>query len=36
MSYQAPRNRFRTFLIIWSTQSLFVFGSALTVFATTI
>jgi MFS transporter, DHA3 family, macrolide efflux protein len=35
-AYQAPKNGFRTFLIIWSTQSLSVFGSALTLFAMTI
>ncbi len=33
MSYQAPKNGFRTFLILWSTQSVSVFGSALTFFA---
>lgn len=32
----APRNGFRTFLILWSTQSLSVVGSALTFFAITI
>ena len=36
MSYQAPPNGFRTFLIVWITQSISVFGSALTFFAITI
>ncbi len=36
MSYQAPPNGFRTFLIVWVTQSISVFGSALTFFALTI
>ena len=36
MSYQAPPNGFRTFLIVWVTQSISVFGSALTFFAVTI
>lgn len=36
MTYQAPPNGFRTFLIVWATQSVSVFGSALTLFATTI
>lgn len=35
-TYVAPANGWRTFLIIWTTQSLSVFGSALTSFATTI
>lgn len=34
--YQAPKNGFRTFVIIWLTQSISVIGSALTYFATTI
>lgn len=33
MSYQTPPNGWRTFLIIWWTQSLSVIGSALTFFA---
>lgn len=33
MSYEAPPNGWRTFLIIWWTQSLSVIGSALTFFA---
>lgn len=33
MSYQAPKNGFRTFLILWGSQSLSVFGSFLTFFA---
>ena len=36
MSYHAPPNGFRTFLIVWVTQSISVFGSALTFFALTI
>jgi MFS family permease len=32
----APANGFRTFLIVWFTQSISVFGSALTLFAVTI
>lgn len=36
MSYQPPANGFRTFLIVWATQSVSVFGSELTFFATTI
>ncbi len=36
MSYEPPPNGFRTFLIAWVTQSMSVFGSALTVFATNI
>lgn len=35
-SYQAPPNGFRTFLIVWATQSLSVFGTALTFFAVNI
>jgi len=34
--YEPPKNGFRTFLIIWATQSISVFGSALTFFAVTI
>jgi MFS transporter, DHA3 family, macrolide efflux protein len=34
--YQAPPNGWRTFLIVWVTQSISVFGSALTFFAMTI
>ena len=34
--YQAPANGWRTFLIVWATQSLSVVGSALTGFALTI
>ena len=33
MAYEAPPNGWRTFLIVWSTQSVSVFGSALTFFA---
>jgi MFS family permease len=33
MTYQAPPNGFRTFLIVWVTQSISVFGSALTFFS---
>jgi MFS transporter, DHA3 family, macrolide efflux protein len=33
MTYQAPKNGFRTFVILWATQSVSVFGSALTFFA---
>lgn len=33
MEYQAPRNGFRTFVILWATQSVSVFGSNLTFFA---
>ena len=36
MSYQPPQNGFRTFLIVWVTQSVSVFGSALTFFSLTI
>jgi MFS family permease len=36
MSYQAPPNGFRTFVVVWATQSVSVFGTALTFFATTI
>ena len=31
--YQPPPNGWRTFLIIWGTQSASVFGSAMTLFA---
>lgn len=34
--FQAPANGFRTFLIVWATQSISVFGSALTFFCITI
>src|SRR5829696_4016149 len=34
--YETPPNGFRTFLIMWGSQSLSVFGSALTWFAVTI
>ncbi|HYF94150.1 MAG TPA: MFS transporter [Symbiobacteriaceae bacterium] len=33
MTYQAPPNGFRTFLIVWASQSVSVFGNALTGFA---
>ena len=36
MTYQPPPNGWRTFLIVWATQSVSVFGSALTFFAITI
>lgn len=36
MSYQPPPHGFRTFSILWATQSASVFGSALTFFAITI
>jgi hypothetical protein len=36
MSYQAPPNGSRTFLIVWVTQSISVFGSALTFVSITI
>jgi MFS family permease len=36
MDYQTPPNGFRTFLIIWATQSVSVVGSAITYFAVTI
>jgi DHA3 family macrolide efflux protein-like MFS transporter len=35
-AYAPPRNGWRTFLIVWATQSISVFGSALTFFAITI
>lgn len=34
--YEAPANGWRTFLIVWVTQSVSVFGSALTFFSVTI
>lgn len=34
--YHPPENGFRTFLILWATQSISVIGSALTYFSTTI
>lgn len=36
MTYQAPPNGFRTFLFVWFTQSISVFGTALTFFSVTI
>src|SRR5690349_2212596 len=33
MSYTPPANGFRTFLVVWISQSVSVFGSALTYFA---
>src|SRR4051812_32663622 len=36
IAYQPPPRGFRKFLILWSTQSVSVVGSALTLFATTI
>lgn len=36
MSYQPPENGFRTFVILWFTQSLSVIGTGITLFATTI
>jgi MFS transporter, DHA3 family, macrolide efflux protein len=36
VSYTPPANGWRTFVILWATQSLSVFGSAITGFATTI
>lgn len=36
MTYQPPANGFRTFLILWATQSVSVFGSALSFFSVTI
>src|SRR5688572_11712315 len=35
-NYEPPKNGFRTFLILWLTQSLSAFGSQLTFFALTI
>ena len=35
-AYQPPANGFRTFLIVWITQSISVIGSALTFFSLTI
>jgi len=35
-TYEPPKNGFRTFLIVWGTQSISVFGSALTFFSLTI
>jgi MFS family permease len=32
-TYQAPPHGFRTFVVVWATQSISVFGSALTFFA---
>ncbi len=36
MQYQPPANGWRTFLMVWLTQSVSVFGTALTFFAVTI
>ena len=36
LAYQPPPNGFRTFLIVWITQSVSVFGSALTFFTVNI
>lgn len=36
MTHQPPANGFRTFLMVWATQSVSVFGSALSFFALTI
>lgn len=36
MTYQPPANGFRTFLLLWATQSVSVLGSALSFFAVTI
>lgn len=36
MSYQPPAQGFRTFVILWFTQSLSVIGTGITLFATTI
>ncbi len=36
MAYEPPKNGFRTFVIVWATQSVSVIGSALTWFAMTI
>ena len=36
MSHQPSRHGFRTFLVVWATQSVSVVGSALTPFASTI
>lgn len=33
MGYTAPANGFRTFLILWASQSVSVFGTALSIFA---
>ncbi|MBE0698721.1 MAG: MFS transporter, partial [Anaerolineaceae bacterium] len=35
-SYQPPENGFRTFVILWATQSVSMIGSALTFFSITI
>ena len=34
--YEPPPNGFRTFLIVWVTQSISIFGNGITFFATTI
>lgn len=36
VTYEPPPNGFRTFVIVWITQSISVMGSALTLFASTI
>jgi DHA3 family macrolide efflux protein-like MFS transporter len=36
MTYQPPANGWRTFLLVWATQSVSVFGTMLTFFAVTI
>ena len=36
LPYQTPENGWRTFIIVWVTQSISVFGSALTFFSLTI
>lgn len=36
MTYQAPANGFRTFLILWVSQSVSLFGTAMTFFAVNI
>ncbi len=36
MTYQPPPHGFRTFVVVWGTQSVSVFGSGLTFFALTI
>src|SRR5512142_1662914 len=36
MAYEPPPNGFRTFVIVWATQSVSVIGSALTHFSMTI
>ncbi len=36
VTYDAPPNGFRTFLILWASQAVSVFGTALTLFAVNI